>query len=404
MNDTASLTRPAAPHQLAWLRTELADWTSQGIISEDQASRISTRYRSEHHARFSVGRVLLHLGAGFVGIGLIWLVAANLDQLSPVLRFGVVAGLWLAFLVGGEALAARQVSAAVVGAARLLAALGAGAVIFQAAQSLQVPAYEPHLVGLWAAAALLHGYLARAYVPFLVGVATGVAWWFMQPLWSNDSGMAVVVLLGAGAVLASGLAVLHDGRMTSFAWTWRTVAGGMALAAMFVAAIPDIARDGIEWSTWLVVAVGLAAAAAVAAAVVRPGLRVLEPAGAVVVAVAAALLSLWTTGADASDVRAADWLHAGVSVAAYVALAVALVALGTVRDHPPLTWMAMVGLVVFTTFQSFAVFAPIVTGAWLFVVLGTVFLGTGFLFDRARRELAEVLETDSSTDSKGTDR
>ena len=403
MNDTASLTRPAAPHQLAWLRTELADWTSQGIISEDQASRISTRYRSEHHARFSVGRVLLHLGAGFVGIGLIWLVAANLDQLSPVLRFGVVAGLWLAFLVGGEALAARQASAPVVGAARLLAALGAGAVIFQAAQSLQVPAYEPHLVGLWAAAALLHGYLARAYVPFLVGVATGVAWWFMQPLWSNDSGMAVVVLLGAGAVLASGLAVLHDGRMTSFAWTWRTVAGGMALAAMFVAAIPDIARDGIEWSTWLVVAVGLAAAAAVAAAVVRPGLRVLEPAGAVVVAVAAALLSLWTTGADASDVRAADWLHAGVSVAAYVALAVALVALGTVRDHPPLTWMAMVGLVVFTTFQSFAVFAPIVTGAWLFVVLGTVFLGTGFLFDRARRELAEVLETDS-TDSKGTDR
>ena len=408
MNDTASLTRPAAPHQLAWLRTELADWTSQGIISEDQASRISTRYRSEHHARFSVGRVLLHLGAGFVGIGLIWLVAANLDQLSPVLRFGVVAGLWLAFLVGGEALAARQASAPVVGAARLLAALGAGAVIFQAAQSLQVPAYEPHLVGLWAAAALVHGYLARAYVPFLVGVATGVAWWFMQPLWSNDSGMAVVVLLGAGAVLASGLAVLHDGRMTSFAWTWRTVAGGMALAAMFVAAIPDIARDGIEWSTWLVVAVGLAAAAAVAAAVVRPGLRVLEPAGAVVVAVAAALLSLWTTGADASDVRAADWLHAGVSVAAYVALAVALVALGTVRDHPPLTWMAMVGLVVFTTFQSFAVFAPIVTGAWLFVVLGTVFLGTGFLFDRARRELAEVLETDSSTDSstdsKGTDR
>ena len=404
MNDTASLTRPAAPHQLAWLRTELADWTSQGIISEDQASRISTRYRSEHHARFSVGRVLLHLGAGFVGIGLIWLVAANLDQLSPVLRFGVVAGLWLAFLVGGEALAARQASAPVVGAARLLAALGAGAVIFQAAQSLQVPAYEPHLVGLWAAAALVHGYLARGYVPFLVGVATGVAWWFMQPLWSNDSGMAVVVLLGAGAVLASGLAVLHDGRMTSFAWTWRTVAGGMALAAMFVAAIPDIARDGIEWSTWLVVAVGLAAAAAVAAAVVRPGLRVLEPAGAVVVAVAAALLSLWTTGADASDVRAADWLHAGVSVAAYVALAVALVALGTVRDHPPLTWMAMVGLVVFTTFQSFAVFAPIVTGAWLFVVLGTVFLGTGFLFDRARRELAEVLETDSSTDSKGTDR
>ena len=44
-----------------------------------------------------------------------------------------------------------------------------------------------------------------------------------------------------------------------------------------------------------------------------------------------------------------------LAVAAYVLLAVALVALGTVREHPPLTWMAMFGLVVFTTFQSFAV-------------------------------------------------
>ena len=89
-------------------------------------------------------------------------------------------------------------------------------------------------------------------------------------------------------------------------------------------------------------------------------------------------------------------------------LAVALVALGTVREHPALTWMAMVGLVVFTTFQSFAVFAPIVTGAWLFVVLGTVFLGTGFLFDRARRELVQALDppTTGPTDptTKGTDR
>ena len=118
--------------------------------------------------------------------------------------------------------------------------------------------------------------------------------------------------------------------------------------------------------------------------------------------VVATLLGMWQTGTDTSSVDAADWAHAAVSVAAYVALAVGLVALGTVREHPPLVWMAMGGLVVFTTFQSFAVFAPIVTGAWLFVVLGTVFLGTGFLFDRARRELAQALDTD--TDSEGADR
>jgi hypothetical protein len=225
-----------------------------------------------------------------------------------------------------------------------------------------------------------------------------MAWWFAQPLWDAQSGITVVVLLGTLSALAAALAVLHDGRIEAFAGTWRTVAGGAALLAMFGAAIPGVGGGDVAWSPWLVAALGLSVAATLAAAATRPGARVLEPLGAAAVLAAATLLSRWTTGTDTSDVDAADWAHAVVSVAAYVVLAVALVALGTVREHPPLTWMAMVGLVVFTTFQSFAVFAPIVTGAWLFVVLGTVFLGTGFLADRARRELAHALDpTDATT-------
>ena len=398
---TPLTTRPVPPRQLAWLRSEVVDWTSQGIIDQDQADRISANYSAGSHMRFSIGRILLSLGGGFVGIGLIWLVAANLDALSPVTRFVAVSLIWLSFLLGGELLASRKASAPLVGALRLLAALGIGAVLFQAAQSLQVPAFEPRLLGLWGAAALLHGYLTRAYMPFVVGVVSGLAWWFTQPLWDEPSGLTVVALFGAGAVLASGLAVLHDGRLDTFAWTWRTVGGAMALLAMFVAAIPDIGGDGIAWSFWLVVALTAAAAATAAAMATRPGVRALEPLGAIVVLVVATLIGLWTTGTDSTDIDAADWSHAAVSVVAYVLLAVALVALGTVRDHPPLTAMAMVGLVVFTTFQSFAVFAPIVTGAWLFVVLGTVFLGTGFLFDRARRELTQALD---STPPQGADR
>lgn len=411
MTDTSSpapalATRPVAPQQLAWLRHEMADWASEGLIGEEQAARISARYRSEHHARVSVGRVLLHLGGGFLGVGLIWLVAANLDELSPLSRFAAVAALWLVFLVGGETLAARRASPALVGAARLLAALGAGAVIFQAAQSLQVPAHEPRLIGLWAAGAFIHAYLTRAHLPFLVGVVTGVTWWFMQPLWDAQDGTTVVVLLGTGAVLTAGLAVLHDGWIDGFARTWRTVGGGMALAALFVAAIPDAGSDRLAWSASLAVALALAASATALAAIVRRGAGILEPLGAIAVLLTASLLSTWATGTDTTTVDGADWAHAAISVVAYVVLAVALVALGTVRDHQALTWMAMVGLVVFTTFQGFAVFAPIVTGAWLFVVLGTVFLGTGFLFDRARRELVQALDTTDSTDSttKGTDR
>ena len=56
----------------------------------------------------------------------------------------------------------------------------------------------------------------------------------------------------AASVLAAGLAVVHDDRLPRFAWTWRTVAGGMALLALFAAAIPDIGGDGVRWSPWLV--------------------------------------------------------------------------------------------------------------------------------------------------------
>ena len=108
----------------------------------------------------------------------------------------------------------------------------------------------------------------------------------------------------------------------------------MALLALFAAAIPDIGSDGVTWSPWLVVNLVAAGVAAGAAALVAgSGVRPLEPVGAIVVLVAATLLGLWSTGSDTTDVDASDWLHAAVSVGAYVVLAVALVALGTVREH-----------------------------------------------------------------------
>ena len=110
---------------------------------------------------------------------------------------------------------------------------------------------------------------------------------------------------------------------------------------------------------------------------------------------AAAALGLvcWDAGSDTDGPLTADAVaQAAVSVVVYVAVAVALAALGTLRDSPRLTGLATAALVVFTTFQSFAVFARIVTGAWLFLLLGVVFLATGVLFDRARRQIAATLE------------
>ena len=384
--------RPATPAQLEWLGRELTIWRADGLLHDDQADAILRRYHATR--RFSLSRLLLALGAVFVGVGLIWLVAANLDELPPLLRFFTVASIWLALLVAGEVLHAKQplMPSQVVGSIRLLAALAFGAVVFQAAQSLQVPAFEPLLVGLWGAGALVHAYAVRGFGPLLVGIPTLVTWFVWQVLWDAPSGFTAVLALAVVAVAAVSVGALHERGLRRFGTVWREVGAGLALAALFAAALPFVTMIDFEWSGWLVAGLVLAALAAGSAIVLVRGYPRLEPIGALAVLAISVLMVLWDAGDDAEALTLVDWAHAAVSVVVYVAVAVGVAVLGILRNSWRLTALATVGLVVFTTFQSFAVFAQIIQGAWLFVALGLVFLGTGYLFDRARRELAATLE------------
>ena len=393
-NDVAPrpASRPASPAQLEWLARELTFWQGEGLIHDDQAGAILHRYHATR--RFSLARLLLALGAVFVGVGLIWLVAANLDQLPPLLRFIAVASIWLALLIGGEVLHSKDLlmPSQVVGSVRLLAALAFGAVVFQAAQSLQVPAFEPLLIGLWGAGALVHAYAVRSLGPLLVGVPTLVVWFVWQVQWDSPSALSTVLALAVAAIAAVSTAAIHERGLRPFGPLWREVGAGLALAALFVAALPWVTASNVVWSPWLVVGLALAIVAAVAAIFLAEGHARLEPIGALAVLAASVLMVLWDAGDDPGVLTLVDWAHAGVSVAAYVVVAVGVAVLGILRDSWRLTALATIGLVVFTTVQSFAVFAQIIQGAWLFVALGLVFLVTGYLFDRARRELAATLE------------
>lgn len=388
-----TMPQAVSPQQLAWLRDELPRWQAQGLVTGEHAAAILGQYRAVKRA--GLARLMLYLGAAFVGVGLIWLVAANLDQLPPFLRFVVVTALWLGVTAVAEVLGSRAdhgTRSPVVGAVRGLSALAFGAVVFQAAQSLQVPAYEPALVGFWGLGALIYAYAVRGVAPLLVGLGASLVWFVWHVGENGGSGLGVVLALLVAGAVAAGVAVVHDRfGPDEFAAPWRGVGAALGLAGLFTAAVPNVNADDFAPDPGSWVALGLGVAVALVAAGLARGDARLEPLVAIAVTVVAGLLVLWDPGTDPDSVGLEGWAHAGVSIVAYVATATWIAVLGIRRSSDWLTYLALTALVVFTTFQSFAVFAQIIQGAWLFVVLGLVFLGSGYLFDRARRELAEAV-------------
>ncbi|MBD8868404.1 DUF2157 domain-containing protein [Nocardioides donggukensis] len=392
--------RAATPAQLAWLGTETADWTAQGLLRPDQAEAILGHYRATR--RFSLGRLLLTLGGVFVGVGLIWLVAANLETLPPSARFAVVTAIWLALVAAAHLGAERRRTrgrhgpSPLVGTGRLLAALAFGAVVFQAAQSLQVPAYEPLLIGVWSAGALVYAYAVRAVTPLLVGLVTGVAWVLWQTVEAAPSELAVVVTLLAVAAGASAVSVLHTRfGPAGFTAAWREAGALLLLVGLFAAAVPSLTADGFVVTPPLVLLGLVAVALAAAATYLGRDTTRLEPPVVLAVAAVAVGLVAWEPSQAAvsgtGSLPVGDWAQAALSVAAYVAVATWVAVLGIWRDSGRLTFLALAALVVFTVFQSFAVFARIFDGAWLFLALGMVLFGAGFLFDRGRRQLEASL-------------
>lgn len=385
---------PATATQLKWLEGELDAWQAEGLVDLPTATALRSRYVAVR--RLTVLRVLLTLGTGFLGTGLIWLVAANLDQLSPPTRFVGVTALWLAVTASGEWLATArgrggEVSSPVVEAVRLLGVAAYGAVLFQAAQSLQVPAYEPTLVGLWGLGALLLAYAVRSTACLTAAVLLLAGWWLWALVDAGASPVGATAAALSAAVVAAAVGAVHSARWwPDFTPPWREVGAALALVGVFVAAVPADRLADSRWSTALTVALVVAALAAAVAVTVAPEAR-LEVALAAGALVAGLLLALWRPGTGTSagvGLAPAEYVRAAVAVLLYLAVASGYAVLGASRDSGRLTLLATAAIVVFTTFQAFAVFAPILSGAALFLTVGVVLLVTGWLGDRGRRRLA----------------
>ncbi|MFC4535104.1 DUF2157 domain-containing protein [Sphaerisporangium dianthi] len=434
-------TRVRVPaRRLAWLHGELARWQAEGVIDTATAQRVSGRYVAGR--RLSLERVVLSLGGGFLGVGLIWIVAANLDRLSPLTRFAGITLVWIAAAVLGEVLAGPAARSA----ARLVAVSAAGGVIFQAAQSLQVPAYSSSLLGVWAGGALAYAYATRAAGPLVAAVAIGSVWYGWWVGEQTDAAGGIAASLVAAGAAAISLAVLHERRPAGpasgersaregaadggaagegatgegaagegatgggaagggsrwagagpwsarFAGVWRLTGYVLILTGLFVAAFPGVSRQQMYGSVafW---AAFVAAAVAVGAALAfgdPEGRR--EVLAVPVVVVAALCLVAWAPGGmdtRLSGFTAEQTARAVAGTLVYILVASWSAVVAARRDAAHLVVLATVALVVFVTAQSFAVFQPLLSGAALFLALGVIFIVTGILVEYGRRRLMEA--------------
>jgi uncharacterized membrane protein len=397
-SSSPSESRPPVPttaERHRWLTGELREWERDGLLTPSAAAAIADRYvvtRADGGQRVTPIRVILGLGAVFLGVGLIWLVAANLDELSPLLRFVVVTLFWI-----GLAVAAELTRDLVSGALRLLTGLAFGAVVFQAAQSVQVPAYRPHLLLAWGLGVLLYAYARRSRAAAFVGITVLAVWYVWQVM---DASRGITTFTGAvllASVASVALAALHPEGWRPFGRLWLTLGAVLSLIGAFAAALPY--SDGSNgWSEGLtagiVLVLGLGAAA-LWRSTREEQLELGLATGALMVGVA---MSLWrpmrfSDGMVPDELSAQMWLRTGLAILVFLVIAGGWAVVGARRELPVVSAAATVGVVVFTTFQSFAVFAPIISGATLFLAVGTVMLITGVVAERARRRIGSEVRS-----------
>lgn len=390
--------RPISPGHAAWLRTELARWVADGLVSPQSGAQITALYAVRRRATL-IG-LTLGLGGAFLGIGVIWLVAANLEHLGLLARFLLVLALWLALVVAGELLARRGAAGArsarlLTGVIRLVAVAAFGAVIFQAANSLQVPADSPRLVALWAVGALLYSYAVGSPLGEWLGVALAGVWWVWQVTDGAEIQFGFAVGATSGALLSVAVGLLAQrawGRWRAMPWIH--LGAVLSLLGVLVAAFPG-SGPVPPWRAPLIAAMVIAVVAA-SVALVRGGRqhgRTLVPA-ALALALGAGLV-LWRIPADLQPVSGEPSLgRAAVAVVGYLLLATAWALVGADRDEPSITLLALLALVLFITIQAFSVFASILSGAALFLAVGAVLVASGVLAERGWRRFRESEEAE----------
>ena len=138
-----------------WLQSEIVKWEEKKIISPEQSDTILTLYnlkKLDVRKKMDTVRLMSVVGAVFIGIGVIFLVASNWNQIPAFLRTALLLALTLATLISGYIFSYVKQGYANLGKSLLfLATLFWGATVALIGQIYNIPVSQNwYILLIWA--------------------------------------------------------------------------------------------------------------------------------------------------------------------------------------------------------------------------------------------------------------
>jgi uncharacterized membrane protein len=348
------------------IETALQRWTGAGLLALDQADRIREYEAREPAPRARLPVVIgLALGGILFAAGLILFVSAHWEQISPAERMTVlilaVAGTHLTGALTARGFPATSATMHALGTAAL------GAAIFLGGQIFNMREHWPTGVMLWAIGALAGWLLLRQW-PQLAVAAILIPWWLVGEWTERTSGAAEVSAVSAAAVLL--LAICYLSVASAFVYAWL---GGIALLPAAIVLALSHAAWGNRGSAHAASGLALALAGPLAFSFLHRGWRVWVD----------AVAALWVLGLYAlagADVHAATYAWCALGC-------IGLIAWGVYELGPSRVNLGMAGFALTVICFFFSDVMGKLDRSFSLLILGTLFLGGGWYWEKVRRQL-----------------
>ena len=393
------------------LRTEVASWREDGLITEEQAAAILARYRPDASSVAAnplgnrVVTIVAVMGATLIGLGIIAWIAANWSEIAPWGRLSIMAVATPVIYAIGWFLAYRRGYPVVGTEVILLGAIAFGAAIHLIAQTYHVPVNHPNLVAAWFLGVIPIAYLTRSrtaaglmLILFLAAAGFRAQEWFPEFDDAALFAMPPVYLALAGALFGMGMlqgryaytrplsllfvitALLVAGAaiyVLSFSVFWEEVAYGYAEG------IPPVWPRGEYWAVMGVA--GIVAVASTLAWNRRAPASAASRIGELAPILAAGIVIAITMLALALGLGWMWWVF-NLIMLGYVS---ALIAVGYRMLRAELINFAVV-LFAVTLFTRYVEFGLELLGqAMAFIVTGLLLLALGFGLELLRRRMLQ---------------